>query len=832
MQERNNTAFRKMSGGLFSLVLLSLLSLSLVVTAQTPQLEGSIWALTASQKLVNFSSLTPNFLNTTLTITGLQGGETLVGIDFRPRTGQLFAVSSASRIYTINTTTGVATQVGTTAFTPAVNGAAFAVDFNPVPDRIRFMSDAEQNLRLHPDTGGVAGTDTALAFAAGDANAAANPNIVSAAYTNNVSGAVTTTLYAIDSNLDILVRQGSAGGAPISPNTGQLFTIGALGVNTTDRVGFDIADFSDAAFASLTASGAAQSQLYSINLTTGAATLIGVIGGNEIIRDLAVALTFNPPTQTSPITVVNGATFAPGSVAPESIASVFGTFVTQNGQSASATTTMLPTTLNGVRVSVNGTNAQLFYAGVGQINFLVPPTTALGVATVVVTNSDNSTRTGSVAITAAAPGLFTYDSSGRGSAIGASTFDGVTRQNLVNADGTERAVAAGSAANPNYLELYGTGLRRAVATNPNDGNGVAEAVTATIQGVPATVTYAGAAPGFTGLDQLNLAIPPELAGLGKLNVRLVVNGQSSNLVTFTIDGTPPQVRTQSLTPGQFVVGQLTTDDQVMRAGDGSGRTYFIDAYGFTANATSGIAVDVRSALFDATALLYKKETNGRLTLLAADDDLGGLGAGNVDNTNALLLTVLPGSGEYVLVVTSADDDPNATGAYTVRLLGNVIQPLSYGANLTNASLATSDLQTSAGDYLDAYWFAGIQGETVQIKMSAANLDSFVILNGNDGETIVSDDNTGGSGDALVKITLPSTGIYVIVATPFAPQVTGNYALTLDRVTTPTVAEPLAEQQAELLPIRRNFGRVPAENPRAVQTESPFSRFATRHLIQP
>ncbi len=832
MQTKKQTIIAKkaVTSSLLTLAISLLLSFS--TWAQSPQVEGSVWALTASQKLVSFSSLAPNTITTTLTITGLQGGETLVGIDFRPRTGQLFGVSSASRIYTINTITGVATQVGTATFTPAANGAAFAVDFNPVPDRIRFMSDADQNLRLNPDTGGVAGTDTTLVYTTGDANVAANPNIVGVAYTNNVSGAVTTTLYGIDSNLDILVRQGSVSGAPISPNTGQLSTLGALGVNTTDQVGFDIADFNDAAFASLTTSGATQSQLYTINLTSGAATLLGTIGVSEIIRDIAVAPTFNPPTQTSSITVVNAANFSPGSIAPDSIASVFGTFVTANGQPATAPVNLLPTTLNGIRVSLNGTDAPLFYVSNSQINFLAPATTAVGIATVVVTNSDGSTRTGSVNISAAAPGLFTADASGRGSAVGFSTFDGLTRQSLTNADGSERAVAPGTAVNPNYLELFGTGLRRAMASNPTDTNGVAEAVTATIQGVPVTVAYAGVAPGWMGLDQLNLAIPPELAGLGQLNVRVVVNGQSSNVVTFTIGGTPPQVRTQALTPGQLTVGQLTTDDQVMRAGDGSGRTYFIDAYSFTANSTSGIAVDVRSNLFDATALLYRKQANGSLTLLAADDDLGGLGQGNIDNTNALLLTVLPGSGDYVLVVTSADDDPNALGGYTVRLAGNSIQPISYGANL-NANITTSDLRSSAGDYLDAYWFAGVQGEMVQIKMSSTNFDSFLILNGNDGETLVSDDNTGGGNDALIKTTLPRTGIYVIVATPFANNATGNYTLTLNTVSSfaPTAAETVAKNRAESLLPSRRFGRAGVETVRSAQEEAQFNRFATRYLVE-
>ena len=71
------------------------------------------------------------------------------------------------------------------------------------------VSDAGQNLRLNPNNGAVAGVDTALAFAAGDANAGQNPNLVGSAYTNNFAGSTSTTLYGIDSNRDALVTQGS-----------------------------------------------------------------------------------------------------------------------------------------------------------------------------------------------------------------------------------------------------------------------------------------------------------------------------------------------------------------------------------------------------------------------------------------------------------------------------------------------------------------------------------------------------------------------------------------------------------------------------------------------
>src|SRR5207249_1823786 len=80
---------------------------------------------------------------TSVPITGLQAGETIVGLDVRPATQQIYGVGSTSRLYTLDPLTGAATQVGTAgAFT--LNGTAFGVDFNPVPDRIRVVSNTEQ----------------------------------------------------------------------------------------------------------------------------------------------------------------------------------------------------------------------------------------------------------------------------------------------------------------------------------------------------------------------------------------------------------------------------------------------------------------------------------------------------------------------------------------------------------------------------------------------------------------------------------------------------------------------------------------------------------------
>jgi hypothetical protein len=266
-------------------------STSLLIVAAA-HAEGLL-ALTTTNQLLTFDSSTPGTIATSVGVTGLVAGETLLGVDQRPATGLLYGLGSTSRLYSINQATGVATQVGSAgAFT--LSGTAFGFDFNPTVDRIRVVSNTGQDLRLNPNDGTLTATDTALTFALGDPNAAVTPRVVGSAYSNNTAGALSTTLFGIDSNLDTLITQGSAGGSPVSPNTGQLFTIGALGFNTSDLVGFDISGSSGIAYASLTSPAANASQVFTINLATGAASLLGTIGGGVPVNGLAVRLAVTP----------------------------------------------------------------------------------------------------------------------------------------------------------------------------------------------------------------------------------------------------------------------------------------------------------------------------------------------------------------------------------------------------------------------------------------------------------------------------------------------------------------------------------------------------------
>jgi len=282
-------------------------SLAIAMPAQ----QGSaccdtIYAVTSSN-LLRFDSATPGTIDSTTAITGLQAGEGIFAIDFRPATGQLYGIGSTGRLYTIDTSTAVATQVG--APFALADASTASMDFNPTVDRIRVVSGADENFRVNPDTGAVAGVDTNLAYDAGDPNVGANPNVLAIGYTNNFVGATVTTLFGIDFGLNILVRQGGVDGVP-SPNTGTLFTIGSLGVVPAfNRVGLDVGS-GGTAFAYLEGATGIP-RLYTVDLTTGAATLVGDIASPQVIIDIAAQVVPATPTPTATATAAPTATPTP-----------------------------------------------------------------------------------------------------------------------------------------------------------------------------------------------------------------------------------------------------------------------------------------------------------------------------------------------------------------------------------------------------------------------------------------------------------------------------------------------------------------------------------------
>jgi len=240
-----------------------------------PPVGQTIYAVDLSNNFALFHSGSPGTVDRKLAISGLPDGDRIVAFDFRPSDGKLYGVGTDSRVYVVDTVTAVATAVGA-AFTPAVAGEHFGMVLDPSTDQIRLQSaESGQNLELDPATGQVIAADAALAYASGDPNENEPPEIAAIAVT---SGAGSAT-YGIDWLLDVFVVMSD-------PSSGQVATVGPTGVTTAPCAALDVgAD--GVMYASMTTSGI--NNLYAMNLSTGAATLLGAIDVVASIQSIAIS---------------------------------------------------------------------------------------------------------------------------------------------------------------------------------------------------------------------------------------------------------------------------------------------------------------------------------------------------------------------------------------------------------------------------------------------------------------------------------------------------------------------------------------------------------------
>lgn len=275
---------------------LKIVGLSGLLLTVTPELQAqTLWAKDGLN-LVSFNATSPGTILTNGTISGIAAGQELKGIDFRPATGELYgigynATSGQSQLYKINTTTFAAMTVGAT-FMLQTGATDIGFDFNPTVDRIRITTKQGKNYRVHPDTGVLLFTDGDLMYNVGDVNNGTMPMIGSVAYTNSYIGSTSTALYDLDDNLGILALQNP-------PNNGGLVTIGATGImgaiGATSEIDIyynEMTMQNEARVATETASGV---NLYTLSLTTGAATVVGAIGTLTNVDDLASGINFMPP---------------------------------------------------------------------------------------------------------------------------------------------------------------------------------------------------------------------------------------------------------------------------------------------------------------------------------------------------------------------------------------------------------------------------------------------------------------------------------------------------------------------------------------------------------
>jgi hypothetical protein len=258
-----------------------------------PAHADTIYAVAPPFFLLQFDSAAPGTITHVAVITGLQAGERLEAVDFRPRTGQLYGLgvldgaTDTVHAYRIDPLSGVATQVGSSF--SVTSGDSYGFDFNPTVDRIRVTNDGDENFRINPNNGARADSPTNDT----DINPATN-RLEGVAYDRNfdtgLAVANRTTAYAISVTNSSLVSIGGVNQSP-SPNGGAVNTVGALGVtlSPTGEVGFDIGAGLSFGYAALRNNSTGLTGLYTVNLGTGAATLVGSIGNGAIkITGLAV----------------------------------------------------------------------------------------------------------------------------------------------------------------------------------------------------------------------------------------------------------------------------------------------------------------------------------------------------------------------------------------------------------------------------------------------------------------------------------------------------------------------------------------------------------------
>lgn len=246
------------------------------------------------------------------------------------------------------------------------------------------------------------------------------------------------------------------------------------------------------------------------------------------------ALSFNIVPR---VTSVSAASFLGNELATESIAAGFGvnlaTSVVIND------TLPLPTSLAGTIVKVKDSVgverlAPLFFVAPTQVNYLIPPGTANGVATVTVTSGDNTISMGTQQIATVAPGLFTANASGGGvpaatilriKTNGDLSYETLSTYDSVQGRFVPTPIDLGPEGDQVFALLFGTGFRF---------NGSLMNVGVKIGGTDCEVSYAGEAPGFVGLDQSNVRIPRSLIGRGEVDLVMTVNGKPANTVRVNI----------------------------------------------------------------------------------------------------------------------------------------------------------------------------------------------------------------------------------------------------------------------------------------------------------
>jgi uncharacterized protein (TIGR03437 family) len=240
---------------------------------------------------------------------------------------------------------------------------------------------------------------------------------------------------------------------------------------------------------------------------------------------------------TTVVTNVSAASYRGFILAGEAIVAAFGSGL--SSETLSATTLPLPTQLAGVRVEVRDITgaarfAPLFFVSPSQVNYQMPAGLFPGPITITVASADGAISTGTAEVVTVAPGLFSANANGQGVAAavalrvkadGTQQYESVARFDAATNRFVPVPIDLSPASDQVFLILFGTGFRF---------NSGLSAARVSVGGVNSEVLFAGATPGFVGLDQANVRLPRSLIGRGEVEIRLTADSQQANAVTISV----------------------------------------------------------------------------------------------------------------------------------------------------------------------------------------------------------------------------------------------------------------------------------------------------------
>ena len=264
-------------------------------------------------------------------------------------------------------------------------------------------------------------------------------------------------------------------------------------------------------------------------------------------------------------------------VAPNSIAAIFGVDLATATEVAA--TNPLPLVLAGTTVTVKDSlgverTSSLFFVSAGQVNCLIPTDTSPGEAMVTVRAGNGAIGAGTVQVSSVAPGIFSANTDGRGAPAAnlirvlpdsSQIFESVVQGTYPSL--TPKPIDLGPEGQTVFLVLYLTGLKGTPNTDGNAGNGSAENVRVLMGGLELTPAYAGVAPGFIALDQINLAVPRSLVGRGRVSLSVIAltfgTSNSVDVDIAALQGSQPPAVT-----GIVAASNVLARDQVTINGSG------------------------------------------------------------------------------------------------------------------------------------------------------------------------------------------------------------------------------------------------------------------------